>query len=648
MASEVDIRGMSTKDNSRVTDITIESLPEPPSQLPPDERQAAERDFAKFYQQQESYDMPQLVKQSKRRRLWLYIISILALLLGLALAGFYIFNGQSGKFGEESVRVELLGPTSAPSGQVVEYRLAYTNDQAVDLLNTEINLRYPSGFAFQDAFPAPAVADGTRFNLPRLAAHATGFVTIHGQLVGEVEEEKTLGAVFTYEPENFRAQFAKNVTVKTKIVASVVNVELAGPAQLPADQPLLLTTTYRNSSANKLSGLVLSLTLPSGFELELPQLQPLSGSNNTWQLPDIEPRGEGKIELKGKFTEAAAAGNQEFRVTIGIVTPPNKDVTVQEEKIFNTTLIKSHLTLNLNANEVSLKSAIDLGQEITYDLTYTNEGSVPFSDLVLTAKLNPVYFDWTSLRDSANGTVDATAGTIVWTKDNLTSLEALTAGGSGNLRFSLRTQPILPLGVTASPSFKAQIDVQAKQLVGDSLRDVSAQSNEVETKVNTQFNLTAEGRYYTDQLIKLGSGPLPPRVGQTTTYVIFWRLSNTWSEVENIEATSTLPIGVTWTGQSTVTAGQKVTFNPNTREVRWQLNRLPPSAGTIFDKPEASFEVAVTPEESDADKILVLTKTITATGRDSFSGADLIATAKFITTDLDDDLGAQGKGVVAR
>jgi hypothetical protein len=639
---------MSRKDNSQVTDITIETLPEPPSQPLPSERQAAESAFAKFYQQQESYDMPQLVKQSKRRRLWFYVISILALLFGLALAGFYIFNGQGGKFGEEAVRVELLGPASAPSGQVVEYKLAYTNDQAVDLLNVEINVRYPSGFTWQDSSPAPAVADGSRFSLPRLAAHEAGFVTIRGQLVGEVDEEKTLGAVFTYEPDNFRAQFAKNVTVKTKIVASVVNVELTGPAQLPADQTLLLTATYRNSSANKLSGLVLRLTLPNGFELELPPLQPLSGSNNTWQLPDIEPRGEGKIELKGKFTEAAAAGNQEFRVIVGIVTPPAKDVTVQEEKVFNTTLIKSHLTLNLTANEVSLKSAIDLGQEITYDLAYTNEGSVPFSDLVLTAKLNPIYFDWASLRDSASGTVDATAGTIVWTKENLTSLEVLSAGSSGNLRFSLRTQPVLPTSLAASPSFKAQITAQAKQLVGDSLRDVSAQSNEIETKVNTQFSLNAEGRYYTDQLVKLGSGPLPPQVGQTTTYVIFWRLGNSWSEVDNIEVTSTLPVGVTWTGQTTVTAGQAVTFNPNTREVRWQLNRLPPGAGAAFEKPEASFEVAITPEDNDAGKILVLAKTTTATGRDNFSGADLIATAKFITTDLDDDLGAQTKGVVVK
>ena len=54
----------------------------------------------------------------------------------------------------------------------------------------------------------------------------------------------------------------------------------------------------------------------------------------------------------------------------------------------------------------------------------------------------------------------------------------------------------------------------------------------------------------------------------------------------------------------------------------------------------------MTPLATDANKILVLTKTSTATARDTSSGADLIATAKFITTEIDNDLGAQGKGIV--
>ncbi|MFH1111778.1 MAG: hypothetical protein V1712_01770, partial [Patescibacteria group bacterium] len=196
--------------------------------------------------------------------------------------------------------------------------------------------------------------------------------------------------------------------------------------------------------------------------------------------------------------------------------------------------------------------------------------------------------------------------------------------------------------------FNTGVKASAEQLIGGKLQPVTTESNIIITKINTQLSIQAEGRYYTDQLIKIGSGPLPPRVGSTTTYNIFWRLANTINEASYVEVTTTLPQDVNWTGQTTVSHGQPLTYNPNTREVRWELNRLPAGAGFKFDKPEASFEVAITPVEQDADKILVLVKTTTVTAKDSFSGADLIATDKLVTTELDNDLGAQGKGVVVR
>ncbi|MFZ5391508.1 MAG: hypothetical protein ACOZAJ_04530, partial [Patescibacteria group bacterium] len=79
-----------------------------------------------------------------------------------------------------------------------------------------------------------------------------------------------------------------------------------------------------------------------------------------------------------------------------------------------------------------------------------------------------------------------------------------------------------------------------------------------------------------------------------------------------------------------------------------RVGQVPAWAGSLTSSPEASFEIAVTPADYDADKILVLIKTSTVSGRDAFSGGDIIATAKLVTTDLEEDLAAQGKGVVVR
>ncbi len=630
------------KQSSNVRDITIDPAG---SARPPRDQRQAEQDFARFYHEQPAVDLKILLKQSRRRRLWLYVTTTLVVLLGATLAWFFFFgSGPGPKFGEGAVHLTIAGPSAAPSGQAVDYTIAYTNDQAVDLVSGELNLRFPAGFIFQSATPVAANPDGSRFDLGPVPGHQSGTVFIHGQLTGEVGEQKEISALFTYQPANLKVQFTKTATLSAQVVASVLNLSVTGPTQLPADQALTLTATYRNSSPGKLTGLLVRITLPAGFQLDLPQLTPLPNESSIWKIPDLNPKAEGQLQFTGRFTDAAVPGVQEVKVAVGLPGPDGR-FTVQEEKLLSLTLVKSHLTLQLTANDVSVKSAADLGQELSYQLTFANEGDLPFADITLQAQLEPSWFDWSTLRDDSSGQADPVHGTLSWTKAMVPLLATLLPGSRGSVRFRLHLKPDLP---AQALGFTAQATAKGKAQVGDRLNDVSAQSNQVVTKINTRFTLEAEGRYYTDELIKLGSGPLPPQVGQTTTYVIFWRLGNTLNEVGNVEVTTTLPAGVTWTGQTTVTAGQQVTYNPNTREVAWQLNRLPPGAGSAYKKPEASFEVAITPEPSDGGTILVLTKTATATATDSSSQADLIATAKFVTTELEADTGAGGKGVVAR
>lgn len=630
------------KRDSQVRDLTL-------GESDDDNRQAAqaERDFIKFYREQAGVDLPKLLQQSRRRRTWLYVTSGLVVLLGLAFGGYYIFNHSGGgKFGEEAVALSLAGPASVPSGQTVEYTLTYANNQGVDLNQVEVNLRYPAGFTVQTVLPQADKPDGTSVALGTIAAHQTGTVVIRGQLVGEVSDKKDFSALVTYQPTNFNAHFTKAATMSTDIVASVLNLEVSAPQQLPADQPLSLNITYHSSATSKLTGLLLKFTAPGGFQLDVPQLPAWNGTTDTWTLPDLDPKAQGQVALTGKFTDAAQSGPQNFLVAVGLVGPDGATFAAQEEKSVVVNLIKSHLTVQLTANDMSVQSTADLGQELDYQIDFANEGDIPFTNVTLVGQFDTTYLDWSSLKDPNNGTPDRAKGTITWGPNTLPLLQSLGSGNRGSLRFSFNLNASLPAGVTQGPSFTAQVTAQGQSQVGGANQPVSSQSNQLVTKVNTQFTLEAEGRYYTNDLVKLGSGPLPPKVGQTTTYVIFWRLGNSFNEVDTVEVTTTLPQGVEWTGQTTVTAGQKVTYNPNTREVRWDLNRLPAGAGASFTKPEASFEVALTPQSSDVNKILVLTKTATATSHDTFSGADLIATAKLITTELDNDAAAQGKGTV--
>ena len=604
-------------------------------------------ELARIYRGGRREDFTTLRRRAAHQRAWLYLTVFLLVAIALVGVWFFFFSSNQGKFGEETVTITFTGPTQAPSGQTVEYEVVWDNDQGVALKSGELNFRYPEGFTVLDANLSALDDNRTRFDIGGVGAREGGKLKLTGQLVGEVGDIKEFTVVFTYEPTNFRGQFATNSSLATELVASVLNLSLETPPQLPIDQDLILKVTYNNTSANDLSNLAIRFTAPGGFELDLPSADPVVGQDNLWRLPDLTPKSGGTLALVGRFTDASISGEQTFTVAIGIIDGDN-NFTVQEEKTAVVNTIESHLTLTLTANQVAIKSFADWGEQIDFELRYANEGEANLNNVVLRAQLNTTLLDWTTWQADTAGSVDEVKGEVIWSKQTVAQLNNLAPGAKGSIHFRLTVVDTAPGGSTGPYSFDSKIATSAQQTFGTTTQTVTSESNAITTKINTQLALQVEGRYYTDQLVKIGSGPLPPRVGNTTTYVIFWRLANTINDAANIEVTTTLPQDINWTGQATVSAGQNVVYNPNTREVVWQINKLPAGAGIQFARPEASFEVAITPTEQGADKILVLTKATTVTARDSWSGADLITTAKLVTTELDNDLGAQGKGVVAR
>ena len=122
--------------------------------------------------------------------------------------------------------------------------------------------------------------------------------------------------MFSYKPETTKAEFAKTLSLTTELVSSVLNLEVPESLEQAVEQNFILPITYRNSSGNKLSNLLLKFDLPGGFEMELPALNPAPNLNNVWQLPNLEAEAQGKVELKGKFTTTSGLSS-DIKIAVG-------------------------------------------------------------------------------------------------------------------------------------------------------------------------------------------------------------------------------------------------------------------------------------------------------------------------------------------
>ena len=175
---------------------------------------------------------------------------------------------------------------------------------------------------------------------------------------------------------------------------------------------------------------------------------------------------------------------------------------------------------------------------------------------------------------------------------------------------------------------------------------MTVESEEITVKIMSTLTLSCEARYYSEENEKLGSGPLPPEIGETTAYRIYWYLSNTTNEVTDVQVKASLPEDIYWTGKEKTISAGTLEFDPLTRIITWSINRVPVGTGQVYSQLSASFEVSATPGVVDLGLIKILTDKATVTGLDSFTEVDLTDFYDSLTSELTNDIYGQGKGIV--
>jgi hypothetical protein len=585
--------------------------------------------------------MPDLSKletapNSRLRRTLMRVAIVLAAVSAAAWIGFFVWTRvlfQTPK----TLDASIAGPSDVAAGEEVRYVIRYENAGREPISSLDLKVNLPLGFRENETVPPASDPDSLVWHLGTLTAGSDGEVEISGVFRAEVPSTQTLQAYFTYRPANFSSDFQLIKTFPVKVTESALRVAVNGPEKaLPGDE-VTYEFKVENGSATPVKDAELAVQFPTDFLVASATPAATSPDLPRWAIAEIQPGQLFVVTVKGRFS-SSSVGEETVRASVSLLAADSIRLSQATDEA-KTDVLGGNLAFHLVVNGNEDRLAANPGDSLLVSIDYANRGAERLSGVsfVLTAKGDKALpIDW-SAATLAGGKREGT--TVTWDEAAEPAFAALDPGTEGVI------DVVLPLSETvdlakAADAFTLSLSVNLKK-VGSVESPRRLEATPFPVVVNSDFAADGFVRYFTEGGEALGTGPVPPKAGETTAYRIFWTVSNTMHALDGVRLSSTLPADVAWTGKTQSDIGT-LAFNETTRVVTWDIPRLPVDVKAAT----ASFEVAITPKASDAGSFLKLLNATAAEATDAVTKNRLARAIDALTTEAPRDEGVAGKGVV--
>jgi uncharacterized repeat protein (TIGR01451 family) len=574
------------------------------------------------------------IKKKRGFFFWLFsLIFFAAVLAGAAYGFYYFYLSKTG--GNGAVEFSINGKNEVLAGEEFSYAVNYKNLSSSSLTGIEIKLVYPENFIFSDSEPKPD-AGKDLWRLSDLGARGGGEIKIKGKIIAEKGSSNIILGSMNYRQANFSSEFKKENSFETLIRDTGIKIIRESDSGILAGETNIIKIKYSAVKEGFLKNFRVMAEAKDNVEfIEGDKKQP---KQPIWTIGEVKEE-EGGLDIKFKVKEKKEQ-NEEIKLTFENSPDGNVYYKFLEERV-SFEVIKNTLNLNLILNGSRVDQGVDFGQTLNYSVVYSNKGETEMKDVVIMAVLSSEILDWQNLNNPSNGNVSDK--TITWTKAELPSLEILKPGDEGIIDFSLNVLPLDKVEIV--PGDKYQVESYAQFSIGNMeiKENEDAKSNTIISKINSDLELDEQVRYFNEDNIAVGSGPLPPKVGQTTSYKVYWVLTNNLHELNELTVEVPFPAYVKWDEKSRATVGN-LYYDSGSNKAVWNIGRLPIDVYKV----EAEFNISITPSDADADKVLVLLPGSKIRAVDSETGAAINKTGQAKTTRLEDDDIAQTDGRVVR
>ncbi|MBP7804917.1 MAG: DUF11 domain-containing protein [Candidatus Pacebacteria bacterium] len=557
--------------------------------------------------------------------------------IAIVVALFMFFSGNN-TISTNDIEINVLGNSFTGGGEELQLQVEVVNKNQGALELADLFIEYEKG---GDAVSgAKRVSDRT--SLGTIEAGKTANKSFFVTLFGQEGTTRTVDFRLQYRLQGSNAIFTKTTSFPVTIKSAPVALTIDSPKSVTPNQEITFTVKTTSNSKNTLSGMLLRVEYPNGFNFKKATPSPTS-FNNVWNLGDIAPGGDREITITGTMY-GQDGEDRAFHVYTGAADA--RDATkigVTYNSLLETiTLVKPFLAAHIFINgSDKATSPVLSNSTVNVRVNYTNNLPTQVTDAEVTLALTGNALDTSSVI-VPKGFYDSARGVITWNTTTNPDLQIIQPNDQGNLDFTFDVLPLISGGQTiSSPNVKLAVSIKGKQPdQGGSLSEV----NNFEQKtavVSSNLGFSADAFYKSGPFTN--TGPIPPKANQPTTYTITWRVMNSSNALADAVATSQLPTYVDWVGVISPTS-EKIEYDSTTRNIRWTIGAIAPNTGLAGLPKTVSFQVRLNPSITQVGSTPKLVLDSRVTARDTFTGETLTANRAATSTLLTNDTGFPANG----
>ena len=562
-------------------------------------------------------------KKSRRKKIAIALGSIALVLL----LGGIVFKVRALLFDEKRTELSISGPKDVASAEPVNFTFTYSNHNWSELLDATLVLTYPEQFHPETDGKMKQSSARAEIPIGAIAGRSDGKVIVTGKFYGSKGDTANLRAVLSYKPKSLSNVIETKAEYIVNVASSPLSLEVSAPQEIGSGQDADYVIEYANKGDKPFSNLKVKLTYPPGFHFLSADPKPTEG-NAVWNIGSLSSDKGGKIVVHGSLT-GSRDDRKTVRGEIGFLQGDGKFLAYAGSER-QTKIVTSPLAISQLVNKESTELSVDPGARLQYVIKYKNEGNIGLRDAIVTFSLDPSHLDMSLLVLNA-GSYDDTKKMITWRASDIPALALVAPGREGEIEFSIPVKKTF----TFSPDTKDGLFIRTVAKIDSPDVPTTLASNKIigtgafTVKINSVVALDLKG-YYQDAILP-NSGPIPPKVGEETTYTLHLTAASSTNPVTGSRAVIAFPSGVVYKGKSSPT-GETLKWNERSNELSWEIGTLSPTA-----KRELRFQISATPSSSQQGQSLTLVNKVDFTGKDSFTGKDIKTELGSKKNDLPED-----------